>query len=173
MGNGIVWTDSLTLSAFDTFLLINIGLPVYHRNGSSGTNLIAGMCHTPHTFVSHFISVDRTGIAGGRNDLHQRGFVIFFVNITLFQSLCHMYRHIFRSKAHTHSQPQSLTDNGSLSVHTLPVCGFRVVYYLIRKRLHIVNQIVRMICQTGNLPENSPSDFSHLCIDSSHKRLPL
>ena len=88
--NCIIRADFTTLSALDAFLLINNRLAVFHRDRTLGTDTLAGMCQAPHAGAGHLITVLRAGITSRRNDLHQRGLIIFFINITLFQSLCQM-----------------------------------------------------------------------------------
>ena len=88
--NRIIRADFTTLSALDAFFLINNRLAVFHRDRTLGTNTLAGMCQAPHAGAGHLITVLRAGITRRRNDLHQRGFVIFFINITLLQTLCQM-----------------------------------------------------------------------------------
>ena len=90
MTNCIIRADFTTLSALDAFLLINNRLAVFHRDRALGTDTLTGMRQTSHTGAGHLVTVLRAGIACRRNDLHQRGFIIFFINITLFQSLCQM-----------------------------------------------------------------------------------
>ena len=88
--NRIIRADFTTLSALDAFFLINNRLAVFHRDRTLGTDTLAGMCQAPHAGAGHLITVLRAGITSRRNDLHQRGLIIFFINITLFQSLCQM-----------------------------------------------------------------------------------
>ena len=90
MANSIIRADLTTFSALDTFFLINDRFPILHGNRTLGADTLAGMCQAPHAGAGHLITVLRAGITSRRNDLHQRGLIIFFINITLFQSLCQM-----------------------------------------------------------------------------------
>ena len=90
MANSIIRADLTTFSALDTFFLINDRFPILHGNRTLGADTLAGMCQTSHAGTGHLVTVLRAGITRRRNDLHQRGFVIFFINITLFKSLCQM-----------------------------------------------------------------------------------
>ena len=90
MTNCIIRADFTTFSALNAFLLINNRLAVFHRDRALGTDTLTGMRQTSHTGAGHLVTVLRAGIACRRNDLHQRGFIIFFINIALFKSLCQM-----------------------------------------------------------------------------------
>ena len=90
MANSIIRADLTTFSALDTFFLINDRFPILHGNRTLGADTLAGMCQTSHAGTGHLVTVLRAGITRRRNDLHQRGFVIFFINITLLQTLGQM-----------------------------------------------------------------------------------
>ena len=90
MTNCIIRADFTTFSALNAFLLINNRLAVFHRDCALRTDTLTGMRQTSHTGAGHLVTVLRAGIACRRNDLHQRGFIIFFINITLFQPLGQM-----------------------------------------------------------------------------------
>ena len=171
MGYGIVRADSFTFTAFDTFVLVYIGLAVDHGDSTFGADFVAGMRHTPHASVGYFIFIDRAGIAGGRNHLHQRRFIIFLGNIALFQSLGHMHRNILRAQAQSHCQTKLLTDNRPFPINTFPINRFRMVHNLIGQRFHIVNQVFRMIRKGRDFLKYTSPDFSDLCLNSSHTLL--
>ena len=76
MGDGIIGTNILTLTALNALLLIDHGFPVFHGDGAPWADLSAGMCQTAHTQIGHFVTVLRTCIACGGNHLHQRRFII-------------------------------------------------------------------------------------------------
>ena len=80
--NGVVRTNTFTLSALDTFFLINHRFSFYYRNCSFGANFLTGMSYTSSAHIGNFIHFCFTGITGRRNYLHQRRLIIFFINIT-------------------------------------------------------------------------------------------
>ena len=170
VGNCIVRADGFAFSALNAFVLINDGFAVLHGNSSPGAYFPAGMSHAAHAFIGHFITIFRTGIACGRNNLHQRRFIIFFIDIALRQSLCDMHRHVFRPQRKSHCKADALPDNRSFSVN-IPVLGLIIVYDLIRQRFYIINQIFRSISEIGYFFKNTSAYFTDLCVDTSHSSL--
>ena len=168
--NRIIRADFTTFSALDTFFLINDRFPVLHGNRTLGADTLAGMCQTSHAGTGHLVTVLRAGIACRRNDLHQRGFIIFLINIALFQSLCQMsgMLTVLRAQAHTHGQTDALTDDRSVTINALPELRLFIVYDLIRQRLHIIFQIRGIVSQISHFLKYSSSPLSYRSIDPSH-----
>ncbi len=140
MTNGIIGTYIFTFSALDTFLLIDYGFAFYKADSSLGTYALTGVSQTTHAGIRHLIAILRTGVTCRGDNLHQRGLVIFLIDITLLQTLGQMpgLLTVFRSQAHTHGQSDSLTDDGPVTIYTLPEFGFIIINYFIRKCLHII-----------------------------------
>ena len=167
MGNRIIRADGFTFPASNALLLVDHGFSLLHTDGPSGTDLPAGMGHTPHTFIRNLIFIFRTGIAGRRDHLHQRRFIIFLIDIALFQPLGHMHRRIFRTQREPHRQPDPLSYDCPLPVNAF-IFRFIIVNNLIGQSLHVILQIVGGICQICHFFKNASSDFTYLCIYSSH-----
>ena len=172
MGYGIIRTYRLTLTAFDTLLRIDHRPAVLHGNRPAGTDLAAGMRHTAHTVIRHIITVLRAGITGRRNDLHQRRLIVLLVDIALLKPLRQMHGLILRPQGKPHGETDPLTHNGPLSVDIL-IFRFFIIHDLIRKGLHVILQILRLISQTGHFFKNTTSVLTNLRINSSHDRTSL
>ena len=168
--DGIVRTYLLTLSALDTFLLVDDGFPVLHGNRTARAHTLAGMRKAAHAGACHLVTVLGTGIARGRNYLHQRRLIILLVNITLLQPLCQVSRmlSVLRTQTHSHGKPDSLTDNCTVAVHTLPILGFFIIYDLVGKRLHVILQVGRVVGKICYLLEHSSSPLPYRGVYPSH-----
>ena len=124
VGNSVVGTDSFTLSAADTFFLIDHRASVDDGNGALGANLRAGVSNAAPAHITDFVFIRFTGIAGRGDHLHQRGLIIFFIDIAGFNSRGNMNCLIFRAKGHSHSQTHSFAGDCPFPVNTFTVSCF-------------------------------------------------
>jgi hypothetical protein len=141
--DGIVRANLFALAALDALVLIDDRLAVLEMDGAPGADFLAGMCHTAHAGIGNLIPVLGACVAGGRDDLHQRGLVIFLCNITLLQTFRQMSGTltVLRPQAHTHGQTDPLPYDSSVTVDGFPEFGLFVIYHLVGKSLHIILEI--------------------------------
>src|SRR5699024_8808597 len=127
--NGVIGADRLTLSALDTFGLVDKGFPIHKGDGPLRTDLHTGVGQTALAHVADVVSLLLTGLAGRRDHLHGRRLIIFVGDIAGLSSRRKMDRLVLRAQGQSHGQPESLADDSPGSVHALPVLDLRVLVY--------------------------------------------
>ena len=79
------------------------------------------MCNTAAAHVADFVFVGFACGTCGRNHLHKRWFIIFFINIAGFYAISKMYRTIFRAEGKSHGQTDTFTCNSSFTIDALAI----------------------------------------------------
>ena len=95
MRDRVIRTHRFTFATFDTFGLVNVRVSVYHRYGTFWTNQHAWVGNTALADIADFIFVGSAGCTGGRNHLHERRLIVFFVNIAGLDSFREMNGTVF------------------------------------------------------------------------------
>ena len=132
------------------------------------------MCNTAAAHVADFVFVGFTCGTCGRNHLHKRWFIIFFIDIAGFYAISKMYRTIFRAEGKSHGQTDTFTCNSSFTIDALAV--FRTfLYNIVRDGFNIVNQgFVRGFkSDLRNFCKNLSPDLFNWCVEISHKCSPF
>ena len=123
MDDCIIGAGLCAFSTADALIQIDIGTVIAEGDSILGADLLAGSRNAILAIVAHLILVGGASVTGIGNDVDQGRFIILLRNSSRIHALGHQAAGLDRTNGQTHCQSHTLTGNGTLQKHRLPVQG--------------------------------------------------
>ena len=175
--DGRVRADLSALSAFDAEVLVDMGLLVHERDGLLWAYLATRMGKTALAGIRDLVDVVLTGVAGKLDDVDEWRLVVRdVVDLRLIKAVGDAPRLLHSLQRESHGKADALPDDGALQKDALSIGGditwqdlkrqlVKGIVYLLTIHLGLVTH---SIANLRNLSKYLTSNFSQICVDSSH-----
>ena len=171
LDDGAVGAAVDAAAALDAQALVNVALAVAEADGVLGADLLAGMRQTALAHGRDLDDLLRAGVAGEFDDVDQRRLIVLVGDDAVFQTLAGRDALVQRAQGHTHSQADTLRDDGSLQEDTATQ-GFLLagddLEGQLTHQLLVIGKLVDLIGHAGNLSEHLATDIRYGGVNASH-----
>ena len=167
MDDGMVGAGLGALAALDALVRVNMALAVDKTDGILGADLLAGGGQTVLAAFRDPVLVGGAGVAGVGDDIDQRRLIVLLGTGSGVHALGHQMTGLDGTDGKTHGKSYTLTGDGPLQEHALPVQGLVAGDDSVGQVLG-VGIVTAGIGHPGHLGEDIFADIGNQGRNSSH-----